>query len=233
MQLYTILSLILGVTFALLDATAIPDLKDAPDVVFAYDFPRNPDGVFKIEKKTLVRVNMTNNSPLTKTVYGLTGYYTDKDDVLKNQVKILHDELNVIVKPGKTVYLKLRFTPIIDSGDFGILLLVDYYDSDEPSYKSVGALRTIKVIYADSMFDLQSIGIYVLLTLASTAFYYYFTGESAPVASTKKSSKSTKASAPKKVVEKVNTEPVAEGEVDMEWIPDHVKQTAKASRRRK
>jgi hypothetical protein len=133
----------------------IKDLKDDSKVEFAFDFPKNRFPTFAVDEPHLVRINMTNNSPLTKTVFGLTGYYTDPIDSSKNVKQISTNAVKIIVKQGKTAYLKYKFTPQMQAGEVGFYVIVDYYDSDEPAYKSVGAIKTINLVYTDSAFDFQ------------------------------------------------------------------------------
>lgn len=138
-----------------LSKTQVENIKNAEEVVFAHDFPKNPFAQMVIDKKATVRINMTNNSPLHKTVFGITGYYTDPEDAGKNPVKISQDKVQILVKSGKTIHLKYKFIPQTNSGKVGLLVVVDYYDSDEPAYKSVGALQAVKLVYGDSLFDFQ------------------------------------------------------------------------------
>jgi hypothetical protein len=98
---------------------------------------------------------MTNASPLTKTVYGLEGIFTDPEDSKKIVHRISKERVQIVVKPGKTAYLKYKFSPRMEPADLGLMIVVDYYDSDEPAYKSVGALQKITVVYGDSPFDIQ------------------------------------------------------------------------------
>jgi hypothetical protein len=85
----------------------------------------------------------------------MSGYYTNPTDSSKDVREISADRVKIIVKPGKTAYLKYKFTPQMQAGEVGFYVLVDYYDQDEPAYKSVGAIKTIKVAYNDSPYDLQ------------------------------------------------------------------------------
>ncbi|KAJ3306254.1 hypothetical protein HDV03_000174 [Kappamyces sp. JEL0829] len=166
---------------------------------------------------------MTNNSPLTKTVFGVTGYYTDADDAGKNQVKISTDSVQKVVKSGKTAHLKFKFTPQMEASKRGLLILIDYYDSDEPAYKSIGHLNTIELVYADSLYDLQSISIYILLlALIAGSGYYVF----APSQGKREEKKPKRT--PKKPVDESKSE---EEEADMDWIPAHVKTVSGASSR--
>lgn len=142
--------------FGALSKTQVSGLKAADEVVFKHDFPRSKQfGSLVIDEKAVVRINMTNNSPLPKTVFGITAYYTNVEDASKDQVKIGHDKVQILVKTGKTVHLKYKFIPQANSGSRGLLIVVDYYDSEEPAYKSVGALQVIQLVYGDSLFDLQ------------------------------------------------------------------------------
>lgn len=103
----------------------------------------------------MVRMNFTNDSDLKKTVFGITGYYVDPSDASKVIAKISKDAVTIVVKPGKVSYLKYRFSPQIEAGEVGLLVVLEYYDSDETGYKSIGALEKITVVYGDSVYDFQ------------------------------------------------------------------------------
>jgi len=146
-----------------LSKTQVANIKNAEDVSFVHDFPKNPFSQLVIDDKAMVRINMTNNSPLSKTVFGITGYYTDPEDAGKDPVKISSDKVQILVKSGKTIHLKYKFIPQAHAGTVGLLVVVDYYDSDEPAYKSVGALQSIQLVYGDSLFDFQRYNVYINL----------------------------------------------------------------------
>jgi hypothetical protein len=124
-------------------------------VTFTHDFPKTLKSNIKIDNESFVRINMTNASPLKKTVYGLEGFFTDPTDATKVIHEISKDRVQIVVKPGKTIKLKYRFTPRMEPAEVGLMVLVKYYDSDETGYNSVGALENIEVVYGDSPYDLQ------------------------------------------------------------------------------
>ncbi|KAJ3270056.1 hypothetical protein HDV01_000604 [Terramyces sp. JEL0728] len=214
------LALIPATTLAKLDPFDLADIKDAPEVEFVHDFPKNPFSHFNIDEQGLVRINITNKSDLTKTVFGLTGIYTDKDDVKKVIAKIPTEKVQIIVKPGKTQFLKYKFMPQAEAGDFGLVVLVDYYDSEEPAYKSVGCIDTIKIVYSDSLFDLQSISIYLLLIGVVVGLVYVIATPSGD-----SDSKATKKPKAKKAAPPPVKREDSQTEANMEWIPDHVAKT--------
>ncbi|KAJ3323705.1 hypothetical protein HDV06_001435 [Boothiomyces sp. JEL0866] len=214
-------------TLAKLDPFDLADIKDAPEVELVHDFPKNPFAHFNIDEKGLVRINITNKSDLTKTVFGLTGIYTDKDDAKKVITKMTTEKVQIIVKPGKTQFLKYKFMPQPEAGEYGLVVLVDYYDSEEPAYKSVGCIDTIKIVYSDSLFDLQSISIYLLLIGVVVGLIYIVVTPSGD-AEAKTSKPKVKKAAPAPVKKEDS-----QTEANMEWIPDHVANTHKTTKRRK
>ena len=141
---------------AIAEAKGLTDIKDAPEVDFKFDYPKHKDKIFFIDKQFEVRINITNNSEQTKTVYSMTAYLTDPKDTTKD-LKVLKSkdkDMKVIVKPNKTSFLKYRFTPTI-VGEYGLIVLVDYYDLEEVDYKSIGVLDQIKISYSDTLYDAQ------------------------------------------------------------------------------
>ncbi|KAI8910304.1 hypothetical protein EDD86DRAFT_205053 [Gorgonomyces haynaldii] len=207
-----------ALVFGQLDPKLIPGQKTDKTVKFVYDFPKNEFKNFYSGQEAVIRINMTNTGINTKTVIGLTGKFTKHDtpDVIAN---ISTYPVTKTVKPGKTVALKYKFTPYLEAGQYGLAVLVDFYDLEETGYKQVGAWDAITVSFADSYYDLQSISIYILAALAAYGVFKIFTApaEGAPLKQKKKAAK-----------------PVAQPKVDsdepqMEWIPDHVIEQTKAS----
>ena len=150
------ISLLAAIGMAKLQAPKIADLKDAPLVTFSHDFPNQKSGkIMFVDQKQVVRINMTNSSPLTKTVYRISAYFADPD----NSTNVLHqlpsERVQIVVKKMKRAYLKYKFIPVMEPKNVSLVVLVDYYDSDEPAYKSIGVLDTLELKYGDSPFDLQ------------------------------------------------------------------------------
>lgn len=147
---------LLSLISALLSPNQVPGLKDAELVSFAHDFPKLAiKDTFVVDQKAIVRINITNQSILTKTVFKLTGSYVDSKNASKVIRTISSENVQYVVKSGKTINLKYKFIPQIEADNVALLVTVDFYDLDETSYRSVGALQTIRVVYGDSVFDLQ------------------------------------------------------------------------------
>ena len=140
---------------ASLSVDQVKDLRDAPQVTFTHDLPKSQNSKLIIDEKALIRINLTNESPLTKTVFQVSGYFVEVGDASKVIRKISVDKTQYICKEGKTIHLKYRFSPQLESGKVGLLVLVEYYDADEEHYKSVGALQVVDLGYADATFDLE------------------------------------------------------------------------------
>jgi hypothetical protein len=155
MQFLLQITLLVSIVFGKLEPVQIQDLKDAPNVIFKHDFPRSPGGTFKIDEKGIVRINITNESSLKKTVFGVTGYYTHAGDASKDLVKISTDSIQKVIKSGKTIPIKFKFSPQREAAKVGLLIVVDYYDSDEPAYRSIGVIDTIELVNSDSILDFQ------------------------------------------------------------------------------
>jgi Translocon-associated protein (TRAP), alpha subunit len=216
---------LLSSILATLSIDQVKDLRHAPQVTLSHDFPKSKSSRLTIDEKVLLRINFTNTSPLTRTIFQVSGYFVDLDDASKVIQKISVDKTQYICKQDKTVNLKYRFTPQLESGKMGLLVLVEYYDSDEEHYKSVGALQHVELGYADATFDLErlscffdfSISIYLLLVaLLAGSFYWVYGALTATVTPEKKKEKTAKVTKAKTVAKPVE-------EADLEWIPDHVK----------
>ena len=106
-----------------------------------------------------------------------------------------------------------------------LVVLVDFYDLEDTGYTMCAVEEDLQIVFTDSLFDLQSLYLYGLFALA-----IYFTATWAMSTS----SEVTKTKTRKTVnVVKSGAEIVNPGEPDMSWIPDHVKQQEKKTRKRK
>ena len=98
---------------------------------------------------------MTNSSPLSKTVYKISAHFADSLNSSKIIAQLPSERVQIIVKKMKRAYLKYKFIPVMEPRNASLVIVVDYYDSDEPSYKSIAVLDTVELKYGDSPFDLQ------------------------------------------------------------------------------
>ena len=150
------ISLLTIFCFAKLDVPKIADVKDAPLVTFSHDYPLSKmDKIMLVDQKAVVRINMTNSSPLTKTVYRISAHFADATNTSKVLFQLPAERVQIVVKKMKRAYLKYKFIPVMEPRNASLVVVVDYYDSDEPSYKSIAVLDTVELKYGDSPFDLQ------------------------------------------------------------------------------
>ena len=208
-----------GLAAAQLVVSQVKNLVSDKTVTFVHDFPKNAfnsssfDVDLNVGQETWVRVNMTNTGIIQKTVVGLSGALTSPDDASVIKTNLTGIPVQKTVKPGKTVVLKYKFTPQLEAGTYGFVLLVDFYDLEESGYKQVGALDTVNLIYADSYYDIQSLFIYFLGAVVVYGLYQWSAEPTSSSVSKPKKKKVVKAEAP----------PPSD-EPDMSWIPDHVVQ---------
>jgi hypothetical protein len=107
-------------------------------------------------EKAVIRINMTNKGVLPKTVYGLQGVFFKPGNQSIIVQNLTLQKSNKVVKAGRTVIFKYKFTPSVEPAQFGFYVMFSFYDADEPAYKQIAALEnSVEVFYNDSLFDLQ------------------------------------------------------------------------------
>lgn len=126
-----------------LNTSSIHGLKIDSKVKFSHvPFPiAHPKGmmniltnctVFHIGSKTLVRINMTNNSPFQKTLISVRGFVTDLKGVITANISTV--KTSKVVKPSQMISFKYRFVPEIESGPLGFGVVCEFYDEEEIGY---------------------------------------------------------------------------------------------------
>ena len=105
-------------------------------------------------QKTYISINMTNNSPLAKTLIAVHGKFTDLNTG-KVILNISSVKTSKVIEPHTSFLFKYRFIPQIEAGPLGMLVVADFYDLEETGYKMVAMHEKINVVYNDTYYDFQ------------------------------------------------------------------------------
>ncbi|TPX31590.1 hypothetical protein SmJEL517_g05095 [Synchytrium microbalum] len=213
------------------------------DVQFTHYFPNNPFKTIVPGQPTECLIGMKNLGIKneTYTVYGLTGALVSPQNlstIIKNLTAVRYI---VTLEPYEEATLPYKIKVDLDSMDVGLVVLVDYIDSEENPLRGLGFSDTVKITSPISTFDIQTLSVYVLLVafvgivgyFTYTTFLVQYLPQSPPKRKTRSSTTAGPSSSssvvaaggssPGKSDENGSSAPTDPGKVNMDWIPDHLK----------
>lgn len=174
----------------------------------------------------LVKFNMTNTSILKKTVVGISATLVQDSKTVQTFPRAA---VQKSVAPLGTVVLRYKLHAFANPGDYRLRVNTEFYDSDE-EYSQVAIDAPVTLAYSDSLYDLQSIFMYIVLALGTAGTVWYMLKPTAEPSGSK-SKRSKKQQQPR--VDKQALEKASE-ELDMDWIPKQlVRQQEKANEPKK
>ncbi|KAI8832466.1 hypothetical protein BJ741DRAFT_614601 [Chytriomyces cf. hyalinus JEL632] len=188
-------------------------------------------------EQTEVVVGVTNKAKQATGVYAIGGYFAYSSNTSKPIHEIQQTRVNVRLEPKQQTSLPLRFNPEMEAQELILVVNVDYFDSDEAPLRVVAFEGPVQIIPSDFIFDLS--GLSVLAAFGAFVYYggkylisVYFPTAAASTNSTSSSGASSATAAAAKKVKLTSAELKAEAakkkeELDDEWIPEHLKKTAK------
>ncbi|KAI8814376.1 hypothetical protein BJ742DRAFT_785105 [Cladochytrium replicatum] len=201
--------------------TAAEDVDGVVEVVAGLN--KNPFSIVTIGENTEVQLRVKNKGGSKLTVHSLSAQLTLPKDHSKILRNLTSSSVNVNIAAGKALNVTYKFKLDVEPQDLGLSVFVHWYNADESNVRSLGYRGVIKVSSNDSLFDLQSLFLAVLLLggIGAAGYYSYNTyilgGK-----------KTRKARAPKPTKEEAAAQAAAPQTVQDEWIPDHVKKQQEA-----
>ncbi|KAJ3187799.1 hypothetical protein HDU85_006192 [Gaertneriomyces sp. JEL0708] len=202
------------------------DLEDEPSgLVFTHVFPNNPFKLITAGESTKLDITVTNTGDAKHIVSQVSGIIvnpTNTTAIYRNLTTLYY---KTAVAPGENVTVPFKFVVEAEPGPYGMVVFVDVLDEENKPHREVAFQDLIQLVENDSLFDLQSISLYLLLT-AGFGGVLYFVYQSFFGGKT-----TGRAKRVKPVAAPVQND-VTPGEPDMEWIPEHlIKQQAAAKKR--
>ncbi|KAI9105791.1 translocon-associated protein [Phlyctochytrium arcticum] len=217
----------IAVASCLVAATSASSPTDDPDSVdgltFSHEFTRHRFGMIPAGEQIPLSVHIENKGEVNYTVINVSGALVDPTNsarVLRNLTS-LHYKTFVPVNSNATIPFKFEIEA--DPMDVGLIVYVKLQDKAGKVTQAVAHRGKISIVENDSMFDLQSISIYLMgLALsgavAYSAYLTYYVGN-----------KPTRTRRPRPVV--VERTDITPGEPDMDWIPEHLIQQQQGGKR--
>ncbi|KAI8917281.1 hypothetical protein DFJ77DRAFT_459816 [Powellomyces hirtus] len=188
-------------------------------LIFTHEFPANPFNMITAGEATEIKLHIDNQGELKQTVFAVSGFLSQPNNHTMPKRNLTARSYKTAVGPSDKVTVTYKFELESEPGEHGLVIYVDVTDEEGKSRRTVGYKGLVKVVENDSMFDLQSISIY-LMTLALLGGIAYMSYDSFMGGNKKKAGSRTKraAAAAAPVVEST-AEP---GKPDMDWIPQHL-----------
>ncbi|KAJ3150453.1 hypothetical protein HDU86_006626 [Geranomyces michiganensis] len=226
--------LFLGVSAARRDDQPRVDSKTG--LIFTHEFPSNPFNVITAGESNEIRINIDNQGELTQTVFSVSGFLSHPTNHTTPKRNLTATAFKRAIKPNDKTTVVYRFDFESDPGEHGLVIYVDVTDEEGNSRRAVGYRGIVKVTESSSMFDLQSISIYILLIAGAGAIAYYTYDSFLGSGSSKSGRRSVKrAGSSSSAISAADAAaaPVGEpGKPNMEWIPAHLVEQQTASLKR-
>ncbi len=202
-------------------------------VEFKHVFPKNPFKSFVNGELAELLINVINNGHSTQHVMSIRGYLMNpmNDSMIASNLTAYR--YTVSVAPGEQATVKYWFKPMFEAGQVPMEVSLDCYDGANMPFKLVAFKDTIQIADAETVFDLQSLFLVIILTIVGFVALF-LSYESLVLSNAPGAKKNKNGSGLIKVVEKVAEFAHASQErrvsndsnqddADDDWIPDHVK----------
>ncbi|KAJ3166877.1 hypothetical protein HDU88_002963 [Geranomyces variabilis] len=211
-----------------------PRVDSKTGLIFTHEFPANPFNVITAGESNEIRINIDNQGELTQTVFSVSGFLSHPTNQTTPKRNLTATAFKRAVKPNDKTTVVYKFDFETDPGEHGLVIYVDVTDEEGNSRRAVGYRGIVKVVESASMFDLQSISIYILLLAGAGGIAYYAYDSFLGSGSGKTGRRSVKRAASSTSTVSVDASaPVGEpGKPDMDWIPAHLVEQQNASVKR-
>ncbi|KAJ3102668.1 SWI/SNF and RSC complex subunit Ssr1 [Phlyctochytrium planicorne] len=208
--------------------------KVVSDLEFSYLFPDNPFKVVVANEITELLIGVRNTGKQTQTLFAISGAFTHPKNTSLPVRNITMQRYSLPLEPKQEATVPFRFRAEIEAQEIGLIVYIDYFDSDEQPHRAIAFQDLVRVTSNDSYFDLQgAIGWKGDMIL--TAYSNRISLIAALVAGVYFGFKAMyKTYAPEAVVKKARPSKAAiqeeiEAKKDVlsdEWIPEHLKKAA-------
>ncbi|KAJ3040748.1 hypothetical protein HDV00_010505 [Rhizophlyctis rosea] len=189
-------------------------------LAFNATFPKNQFNIITLDESTDLRIVVKNTGNDVRTIFGVSGVLTDPKDPKQVVQNVTAQRYSKEVRPGKEITLTYKLK-LHREGEAGLVVFVDFYDGEEAALRAVAYQGEVKVQYNDSIFDLQSISIYlILLGFVGGAGYLAYQSFFAPAQTGRPKRRPLEPVTPAKVL--------PPGQADLDWIPEHLQKAEKA-----
>ncbi|KAI9024091.1 translocon-associated protein, alpha subunit [Hyaloraphidium curvatum] len=197
--------------------------EEASDLEFTSEFPNNPFSNVVSGEPTLLAINVTNNGKMNYTILAMAGVLVSPNNfsqVLRNLSAYRYGR---VVQPGNTESMPYYFRVDIDPEDLGMVVIAEYMDANNQSYRNYAFRGTINITEQEMHFyDLQAIFLYVILIAIAVGAGYLIREQFFP------SGKGRGKRGAARTVRKTEGSAPAPKVLQDEWIPEHVKNVHKA-----
>jgi hypothetical protein len=218
------------------------------DVQFTHYFPNNPFKTIVSGQATECLIGMKNIGfkNETYTVFGLNGVLVNPQNFSEIIRNLTAFRYIISIDPYEEATLPFKLKVDLDPMEVGMLVVVDYFDSEDNILRGLGFQDIVKITSPIAKFDLEALSVYIILILFVIAVVYFtyttFLAQYLPnptsfssgkrkttVTGKTRSCEGDASSLPGAQVSDngagvtVPNAPVGSGNVDLDWIPDHVK----------
>ncbi|KAJ1548062.1 hypothetical protein HK096_005992 [Nowakowskiella sp. JEL0078] len=192
------------------------------DLEVTASFPSGKS-VVSIGEQSSIFLSAHNKGQTKATVHNIVGaLYNQKDSKQPIIRNLTASRTRISIAPGARANLTYKFKVELEPRDIGFIVNLDWYTEEDTGIRTVGYKGLLTIKSNDSLFDLQSISLYLLLIgIFGGGGYYVYTNY---IVASKNKSKSKKVKAAPVVK---NAAEIAAD--DNDWIPDHVKKAQAAS----
>ncbi|KAI9197229.1 uncharacterized protein BJ171DRAFT_521642 [Polychytrium aggregatum] len=170
-----------------------------------------------------IDIFVANKGTQKHTIFGVFASLTNSGDYNKVVRNLTLAGYQIPLKAGSNLTFTYPFSIETEAMELGYVLYVDYYDSEEIPHRIVAFSTPVKVVFGDSLFDLQSLSIIIVIGgLIAGGVYLSNTSTVA------KTVKKEKAALPSR--EEVE---LKRSQLNEDWIPEHVLKAEKAKGKKK
>ncbi|TPX72099.1 hypothetical protein SpCBS45565_g00481 [Spizellomyces sp. 'palustris'] len=221
LALLVISPLCVGVSGSIVDEE---DSEALAGISFTHEFPKHRFGTIPTGEEVEILITVSNNGELNQTISAISGVltYPQNSSLIARNLTAYRYRTDVDISEEVTV--PFRFIVEVEPMELNLIVFVDMINSAGNIHRAIGYKGIVTVVENDSLFDLQSISIY-LIGVGFFVAVGYFVYES--FFGGKKTSRAKRVK-PVAVVKETDVKP---GEPDMEWIPEHLVQQATAAKR--
>ncbi|TPX45127.1 hypothetical protein SeMB42_g03438 [Synchytrium endobioticum] len=240
-----------SVQYAIAQDDETEDLEISPphiptdDVDFTHYFPNNPFKTLMPGHATECLIGIRNRGIKneTYTVFGLTGRLVNPLDFAHVVRNLTAFRYIVSLAPHEEATLPYTVKVDLDPMEVGMVVVVDYIDSAENRFRGLGVSDIVTISSPLATLDLQALSVYLLLLVFAigVAYFTYTTflaqylpkpalsasgKRRATVTAIRPSEAASSGSGDENAPVLSPASPASAGNLDMDWIPDHVKAAA-------
>ncbi|RUS27276.1 translocon-associated protein, alpha subunit [Jimgerdemannia flammicorona] len=157
-------ALVAALLALLVSPLAVSASLPAPNVELTAGFPDSPFGNVVNGQRNKLVVSFSNKDTVSYTVSILSGVLVNPNNftqIVRNLTALRYD---TPIGTGETVDIPFSFHSEIAPQDLGLVVLVDFLDTNGNSHRAVGFNSTVTIVDPPtSIFDLQLLFLYVVL----------------------------------------------------------------------